>query len=205
MPGISVPKNILAGALLAVAIFATPALAFEHPAFANVSYEVTSIPVGAAEFCASRPGECGVNPHPVQTMTLTDGRWAELVTINSNVNTAITPVSDQDLYNVAEYWTYPENGSGDCEDIALEKRRDLIRNGWEPSTLLMTVARQANGEGHAVLMVRTDRGDLILDNQDSTIKLWTETPYHLLKRQSQTDSSKWVDIFDDRPIIIAAR
>jgi len=205
MPGISVPKNILAGALLAVSIMSTPAFAFDHPAFANVSYEITSIPVGAAEFCASRPGECGVNPNPVETMTLTNNRWAELVTINSNVNTAITPVTDQDLYKVAEYWTYPENGYGDCEDIALEKRRDLIRNGWGPSTLLMTVARQPNGEGHAVLMVRTDRGDLILDNQDSTIKLWTETPYHLLKRQSQADSSKWVDIFDDRPIIIAAR
>ncbi len=33
----------------------------------------------------------------------------------------------------------------------------------------MTVVRQAKGEGHAVLMVRTDRGDLVLDNQDGRI------------------------------------
>jgi predicted transglutaminase-like cysteine proteinase len=204
MPTSATTKSLIAGAMLAVAAFATPALAIQHPAFANVSFDVTSIPVGASEFCATRPGECGVNANPVETMTLTEDRWAQLVTINSTLNTTITPVTDQELYQVAEYWTYPDSGYGDCEDIALAKRRDLITQGWQPSTLLMTVARQTNGEGHAVLMVRTDRGDLILDNQDSTIRLWNETPYHLLKRQSQANSSQWVDIADDRPIIIAS-
>ena len=38
--------------------------------------------------------------------------------------TPIVPVTDQDLYQVAEFWTYP-NGYGDCEDYALAKRREI--------------------------------------------------------------------------------
>ncbi len=62
---------------------------------------------------------------------------------------------------------YPPT-AGDCEDIALLKRRDLIEKGWPVGALLMTVVRQANGEGHAVLTVLTDRGDLVLDNLKSS-------------------------------------
>jgi predicted transglutaminase-like cysteine proteinase len=201
---ISKTKGLIASTALALAILASPAGAALHPAFANVSYDTTSIPVGAAQFCASNPRECGANADPVATMTLDDQRWAELLATNSDMNTSITPITDQDLYQVAEYWTYPDNGYGDCEDIALAKRRDLIARGWPASTLLMAVVRQKNGEGHAVLMVRTDRGDLVLDNQDSMIRLWTDSPYHFLKRQSQANSAQWVDIVDDRPIVVAA-
>jgi predicted transglutaminase-like cysteine proteinase len=197
-------RKIIAGAAIVLAALTAPASASQSAAYAQVSYDITSIPVGAAEFCHTRPGECGVNSDPVETFTLTEERWAQLLQINSHANTTITPVTDQELYNVGEYWTYPDSGYGDCEDIALAKRRDLISAGWAPSTLLMSVVRQSNGEGHAVLMVRTDRGDLILDNQDSRVLMWGDSPYHFLKRQSQYNSAEWVDIMDDRPIIVAA-
>ena len=125
------------------------------------------------------------------------------VAVNASVNRTIVPVTDEELYQVAEYWTYPQ-GYGDCEDIALEKRRELIDDGWDPSTLLMAVVREANGNGHAVLMVRTDRGDLVLDNQDGMVLVWTETPYQFVKRQSQANPGQWVDIVDNRGIAIVA-
>ena len=62
----------------------------------------------------------------------------------------------------------------------------------------MAVVASANGEGHAVLMVRTDRGDLVLDNQDGTVQLWNDTPYQYIKRQSQANAGQWVDIIDNR-------
>ena len=62
----------------------------------------------------------------------------------------------------------------------------------------MTVAKEGDGEGHAVLMVRTDRGDFILDNQDSTVRDWKDSPYHFLKRQSQANAGQWVGIADKR-------
>ena len=67
----------------------------------------------------------------------------------------------------------------------------------------MTVVRERNGDGHAVLMVRTDRGDLILDNQDGRVLVWNETPYEYIKRQSQADAGKWVGLNDDRATVMA--
>ena len=163
----------------------------------------TSIPVGAAEFCKSHRDECSPNSAVVDAIELTEGLWTELLQVNANVNSAVVPVTDEQLYQVAEYWTYPQ-GYGDCEDYALEKRRTLINAGWNPSTLLIAVVREADGSGHAVLMVRTDRGDLVLDNQDGMILVWSDTPYQFVKRQSQANPGQWVDIADNRATIVAA-
>ena len=192
----------LLGALLALAV--APAQAFDttNVAFVQTVGGTTSIPVGHAEFCQHRPDECRANPSPVAAVPLTEGLWQQLLTVNAGINQAVIPVTDQDLYQVAEFWTYP-NGYGDCEDYALAKRRELINAGWPASALLMAVVKQANGEGHAVLMVRTDRGDLVLDNQIGSIDLWSDTPYKFIKRQSQADAGKWVDMVDDREIVVA--
>ena len=174
-----------------------------NPAFAQVAGP-TSVPIGHSEFCRLNPGECGVNTLVLDAVELTEERWSQLVSINNEVNTSIVPITDQDYYHVAEYWTYPA-GYGDCEDIALEKRRELIAGGWDPSALLIAVVRETNGNGHAVLMARTDRGDMVLDNQEGAIKVWVDTPYHFLKRQSQTNTAEWVDIVDSRVMMVATK
>jgi predicted transglutaminase-like cysteine proteinase len=86
----------------------------------------------------------------------------------------------------------------------LLKRRELIALGIPLNTLLMTVVRQANGEGHAVLTVRTDRGDFILDNLDQRVRLWNETDYTYLKRQSTTNTGTWVSIKDGRETFVSS-
>ncbi|MDR3475813.1 MAG: transglutaminase-like cysteine peptidase [Devosia sp.] len=176
---------------------------FSNAAFAPVAGQ-TSIPVGHADFCKRYPNECTMNATVVDDIQLTPDNWKQLLEVNSYFNTSIVPETDMQLYHVAEYWTYP-HGYGDCEDIALAKRKQLIEAGWPASALLMTVAKLADGEGHAVLMVRTDRGDLILDNQDSTIRDWRNSPYHFLKRQSQDNAGQWVAIDDERPTVILAK
>lgn len=177
---------------------------FANPAFAQTGASQTSIPVGAADFCRTHRAECKPNGKVVAAVTLTQNLWKQLLSVNAKYNQTIVPETDQQLYKTVEFWTYP-NGYGDCEDYALAKRRELIQLGWPASALLMTVARQQNGEGHAVLMVRTDRGDFILDNQEGLIKLWSDTPYKYVKRQSQANPGAWVDIYDSRPIKIASR
>jgi len=184
--------------------FSNPQVDLSNPAFAPAGNSQTSIPIGHAEFCKTRRNECEKNPNPISAMKLTQDRWQELLNINSRYNSAIVPVTDMDLYGVEEFWTYA-NGYGDCEEYVLDKRRALTSMGWPASILLISVLRQASGEGHAVLMVRTDRGDLILDNQSALIKVWNETPYLFLKRQSQADSGKWVDIYDQRSSVVAIR
>jgi len=190
-------------ALLSVLPAAAASVDLANPAFAQTAGK-TSIPIGHSEFCKAHRGECGRNRTVVDVETLTEDRWQTLVAVNVELNRSIVPVTDADLYNVEERWTYPD-GFGDCEDYALAKRRALIQNGWDPSTLLIAVVRQKSGDGHAVLMVRTDRGDLVLDNQDGSIRLWSETPYQYLKRQSQANSGEWVDILDERVTVVAQR
>lgn len=202
-------NRVFAGVLIALTVLTGPAVAsssvdLSNPAFAPTTGS-TSIPIGAAEFCKTHREDCGPGGSLVDVEPLTDAGWQQLVAINEAINASVAPVTDQDLYRVTEFWTYPSSGSGDCEDFALEKRRQLIATGWSPSALLMTVVRQQNGEGHAVLMVRTDRGDLVLDNQVGQILVWKDTSYQFIKRQSQTDSRKWVGIDDTRIITASVR
>lgn len=189
---------------LAFAAITAPAQALDltNVAFVQVVEGATSIPVGHAEFCKSRPAECRANQEIVPAMPLDEARWSQLLQINANINGNVVPVADIDLYQVDEFWTYP-NGYGDCEDIALAKRRELINAGWPVSTLLMAIVKEADGGGHAVLIVRTDRGDLVLDNQDGAVRLWSDTPYHYVKRQSQAHAGQWVDMLDSRQIAVA--
>ncbi|MGQ3296305.1 MAG: transglutaminase-like cysteine peptidase, partial [Shinella sp.] len=100
-------------------------------------------------------------------------------------------------YGVEEQWTYPD-GAADCEDYVLIKRKRLMEAGISPSNLLITVVLQPNGEGHAVLTVRTDRGDFVLDNMRNKVLLWSETEYRYLKRQSSVNAGKWVKLQDGR-------
>jgi len=197
----------LGGTLIAFVMFTSPAAAsspvdLSNPAFAPVT-GATSIPVGAADFCRRDRAACAPNAHVVEVEQLTQQSWNQLVAINDDVNATIVPETDEDLYHLAEYWTYPD-GRGDCEDIALEKQRELVKAGWDPSTLLMTVVRERDGNGHAVLMVRTDRGDVVLDNQNGKVLVWSDTNYEYIKRQSQADAGKWVGLNDDRATVIAA-
>ena len=189
------------GLLLIASATEAGAIDLSSDAFAFGS-SVTSTPIGHYEFCRASGDECRENEEVVEAVILTQSKWDQLLSINAGINMAVSPVTDQELYGRAEFWTYPQ-GAGDCEDYVLAKRRALLDAGWFSSTLLIAVVRQKTGEGHAVLLVRTDRGDLVLDNQDGDIHVWNETPYTYLKRQSQADAGQWVDI-EDRRIIVAS-
>jgi predicted transglutaminase-like cysteine proteinase len=67
--------------------------------------------------------------------------------------------------------------------------------------LLITTVEDpaAKNELHAVLTVRTDRGEFILDNKTPEILFWYETNYRYLTRQSQTDPNLWVSFLPQHP------
>ena len=107
--------------------------------------------------------------------------------INQQVNRAVKKANDSDLYGQEEYWALPRlvDGKlyGDCEDFALEKRRQLIAAGVPESTLSLAVAVTARGEGHAVLMVSTKSGDWVLDNLTPWATPWSDLNYRWVQRQ----------------------
>ena len=94
--------------------------------------------------------------------------WRDLVRVNKWVNETIKPITDMDHWGVIEKWSLPTDGYGDCEDYVLLKRKMLIDAGWPREALLITVVRDKKGEGHAVLTVKTDKGEFVLDNQNET-------------------------------------
>ena len=64
----------------------------------------------------------------------------------------------------------------------------------------MTVVRDLNGDGHAVLTIKTTRGDYILDNRRNDILRWSDVAYRFLKRQSAQDPLHWVALTKEVPI-----
>jgi predicted transglutaminase-like cysteine proteinase len=109
------------------------------------------------------------------------------------VNGRIKPITDKEHWGLVDRWEFPDDGMGDCEDFQLLKRRLLVEKGLPRRALRMTVVIDELGEGHAVLMVRTDRGDYILDNKTSTVLPWDQTGYVFVKRESQ-DNQTWVSL-----------
>lgn len=151
-------------------------------------------PFGYINFCVHHPLDCKGGTDAPSRMKLTPPRWAELGAVNDAVN-ALPEVSDADNYGIGEHWAYATARGGDCEDITLEKRRRLLALGWPADTLLITTTR-AEGpqdEGHALLTVVTDMGDFVLDNQNASIRLWSDAPYHWRERQSRERPFIWVN------------
>ena len=194
-------KRSAAAGVVMLALFATPAAsgAAERPQYMPqyiMVGEVTRAPIGWVEFCVEYDPECKTTPSVPRDIVLSADARKDLQRVNLWVNTNVKPMTDMDHWGVVERWNYPDDGYGDCEDYVLQKRRMLIKAGWPREALLITVVRDRNGDGHAVLTVKTDKGEFILDNQTDEILPWTDTGYHFVKRQSQADPNVWVSLGD---------
>jgi predicted transglutaminase-like cysteine proteinase len=181
--------------IVVLALFASPSggIAEERPLFISTG-ETARAPIGWVEFCIEYDPECKTKPSAPRDVVLSNQAWKDLVRVNRSVNTNIKPMTDMDHWGVVERWNYPDDGYGDCEDYVLQKRRLLMQAGWPREALLITVVRDKNGDGHAILTVKTDKGEYILDNQTDDVLLWSDTGYRFVKRQSQSDPNVWVSL-----------
>src|SRR5215468_5802161 len=178
----------------------------QSPVYATVG-EPTRAPIGWVEFCVEYRSECATKPSEPRDVVLTAEAWTDMLTVNAWANEAIKPMTDLEHWGVVERWNYPDDdGYGDCEDYVLLKRRMLMQVGWPREALLITVVRDKKGDGHAVLTVKTDRGEFVLDNQEPRILSWQRTGYRFVKRQSQSDPNLWVSLGEPRiPPTVSSR
>jgi predicted transglutaminase-like cysteine proteinase len=191
--------GLVAAAVVAAALTMPAAeAASERPLFIALGAGARA-PIGWTELCAEYPHECEVKALEARDVVLSQKAWKDLLRINKWVNDKIKPLTDLDHWGVVERWSFPDDGYGDCEDYVLLKRKLLMQAGWPRQALLITVVRDTKGEGHAVLTVKTDKGEFILDNQNEDIVLWSDTGYRFVKRQSQSDPNIWVALGDPRP------
>ncbi|MDO6965842.1 transglutaminase-like cysteine peptidase [Rhizobium alvei] len=163
----------------------------------------TNPPIGHYEYCMINGNECGSNGSDSGPLQLTEKLWKTILKVNYDANSKIEPLTDQEIFGKEEVWAMPTS-VGDCEDYVLLKRKMLMDRGVSPANLLITVVLQPNGDGHAVLTVRTDRGDFVLDNMRNKVLLWSDTEYTFLKRQSTRNAGQWVKIDDDHSPALGA-
>ena len=124
------------------------------------------------------------------------------MSVNRAVNIAIRPKPDA---SALRDWKLDVD-AGDCNAFAVQKRHELIRRGWPAAALALTVAKTRSGEGHLVVTVRTDQGDLVLDNLRSNIVSWRRTGYDWIVRQSERNPQYWVELHGGQasPVYAAA-
>ena len=193
-------KSGVAASAIALALVASPAAGApqERPLFIALG-NVARPPIGWVEFCVEYDPECKTKPSLPRDVVLSTDAWKSLERVNLWVNTHVKPMTDLDHWGVVERWNYPDDGHGDCEDYVLQKRRMLMQEGWPREALLITVVRDQHGDGHAILTVKTDKGEYILDNETNDILLWSDTSYRFVKRQSQADPNVWIGLGDTVP------
>jgi len=141
-------------------------------------------------FCKKNPVQCDVSSSIDDTVVMNDKIMNRIISVNSRINSSITPVSDfgdKDLWSV-------NVSQGDCEDFALTKRSNLIQMGFPARAIRVAVTKTIVGEGHAVLVISTTIGDIVLDNRDNIIRFWFETDLTWIKIWSKNDPKKWVTL-----------
>jgi predicted transglutaminase-like cysteine proteinase len=140
-------------------------------------------PLGFQLMCLQNPAECRGGGRAIITGTPTE--LALLKRVNTMVNRAMRPRNDTGI----DLWTVG-GSAGDCEDYAVTKRHHLIRGGIPASSLRIAYVKTRWGEGHAVLVVNTSRGDLVLDNLTPAIRLLSQTGYRLISI-SGSNPERW--------------
>ena len=184
---------VAAGIALSAVLMSSVSEARDHVEFMPPG-DAAIPPSGWLQFCQTYRTACDTSALPARIVVLDEQSWRQLKRVNDWVNRNVTPLTDMAHYGIIQWWRYPDDGAGSCHSYALLKQRLLMQAGWPRQALLMTVVLEHNGEGHAVLTVRTSKGDFILDNLTDRIKLWSDTGYQYIERQSQSDPNWWVGI-----------
>ena len=63
-----------------------------------------------------------------------------------------------------------------------------------PNRLLVAVVLDRKRQPHAVLVLRSDMGDFVLDNLNKRVLPWQKTGYAFLRMQDPRDPTRWVSV-----------
>lgn len=152
-------------------------------------------PIVQYRMCEVTPAECAPFQNPDAVITLTQAAWDTMNGVNLFGNSMVNPMSDKDAYGFDEFWATLDiakmNMKGDCEDIARLKISELIKEGFPDSALRLATGYTPAGEGHAVVVVKTNRGDFVLDNLTDEILPIEESALSFRSVQSSVHSGQW--------------
>jgi predicted transglutaminase-like cysteine proteinase len=152
----------------------------------------TLSPFQHVRFCLRYPADCKSDPTETTAVELTAETLETIHRVNRDVNASIMPVGRSNAIADGGWTISP--ASGDCNDYAVTKRHDLVRSGFPTKAVRLAVVKTTSGIGHLVLVVSTNKGDLVLDNLSETILPWQFTKYQWVKIQSASDARYWFEI-----------
>ena len=93
--------------------------------------------------------------------------------INSFFN-QVPYIEDAQNYGKSDYWATPVeflSRGGDCEDFAIAKYAALRALGFSPQQLRIAIVEdEIRNIPHAILVVYSDAGNFVLDNQDKRVE-----------------------------------
>ncbi|HTM79454.1 MAG TPA: transglutaminase-like cysteine peptidase [Devosia sp.] len=130
-------------------------------------------PLGFQLMCLQNPSACKASGSA--QIKAGPGLRETLSRVNLQVNRTMHPVNDRG----PDVWSLNAR-SGDCEDFVLAKRGKLIAQGLPSSALRIAYVKTRQGVDHAVLVVKTNNGDLTLDNLTNELKPLSRTGYRVI-------------------------
>ncbi|HRQ58355.1 MAG TPA: transglutaminase-like cysteine peptidase [Azoarcus taiwanensis] len=146
-------------------------------------------PMQYLDFCNANPGHCASGGEAIL-------EWSEetemtLARVNREVNAEIEFQPDWDSRGVEDFWCYPADGVGDCEDLALEKRRRLVALGSPRGALTLAIVHHREKFfAHTLLLAETTAGTFLLDNLDDALRCWDAVPYRFERREGS--DGRWI-------------
>lgn len=173
MSGIRNLSAMLLAATLATAEFA-PVQAHAATGHAPLGYQL---------MCLKSPEQC--RGGGASSISVNADIMALLKRINAKINRSIRPEYDKGN----DVWSASAR-SGDCEDYVLAKRAALIKAGLPASSLRIAYVKTREGEGHAILVVKANGKDLVLDNLTSAIRPLGHTGYRVVS-MSGANPTRW--------------
>ncbi len=151
-------------------------------------------PAGWLNWCFAEMERCAP-AGPGRPLAATPELLDLLEAVQGEVNRAIAPRAEpagQDLWQLGAR-------SGDCEDYALAKQQRLLAAGLPRGTVRLATASLADGERHAVLVVETERGTLVLDNLQPHVVPLRALPYTWHSAQGTDASLLWRELAPGAP------
>jgi predicted transglutaminase-like cysteine proteinase len=139
------------------------------------------------DFCNRHPQECAINLNEPDRVQFTRRLYMQLSAVTRHFNRTLRERSDRELYGIEDHWAFPTKGYGDCEDYQLAKRRALRTRGIPHRAMRIAIVYDSRQRGHAVLVIRTTAGDLVLDNHNSHVLTPGQTGHNFLLIESSHD------------------
>ncbi len=147
-----------------------------------------SAPDGAAQLCNRYEWAC----HPRRLDSDLPRNALRLAArVNRQVNASINATTDMAQYGRAEHWSLPTRVGGDCEDFALQKKLELLRRGIPARAMMIATVHSNRIGAHAVLILRLNDGDYVLDNLSNGVRRWHTSPYTFLRVQDPNRPGQW--------------